>query len=81
VDLEQRRGEQGNPMRKRSKNRAPQERGLEGQNNEEINKEGIYNVDRKIEEMKACHVKVIEMVIQGKGQVSDKSAWIIIITR
>jgi len=59
----------------------PEKRGLHGQIDQKIDEPGGQYMDRQIDRMIAFDLKSAKMVIQGEGEVTDETAWVISIAR
>ena len=49
----------------------------EGEDDHEIDQQGVGDMDGEIDQMVPRHVEAAQMIIQGKGEISDKSARVV----
>ena len=52
----------------------------EGENDQEIDQQCVGDMDGEIDHVVPRHVEAAKMIIQGKGEISDKSARVIQVT-
>lgn len=57
----------------------PEIRRSEGEDHEKVDKEGVQDMYRKVHDVIPRHVKTSEVVVQGKGEIADIPAGIVVI--
>jgi hypothetical protein len=64
-------GEEGGLFLVFSEGGCTEKGGLEGEKDEEIYEQGGEHVDEEVDGMVARHVKAVESVVQGKGEIAE----------